>query len=512
MKHHTLFNVVVLIVFATSVDCKGQGEEQPAASAQAAVVRMTVDLRAVQHQMAGGIGASWHAMSREFRFDKPPQFPRQRANQNARGSGWGGNPPLTDKQKWQRIEELGSWLGMDFMRVELEQRMYEPERDRFDWDNEEMQALYRILDWCERGKVDVFLTQMWSFVDWNAYEGVPPLQSAPRDTKDFAVGLATLAQHLVKQKGYACVKWLCIANEPGQDWSWWLGPGSNPISITPALKEVRAELDKRGIPIALSAPDYNNIKSPQCDGYDFDPYVGAYDCHCYSRLNRDALMKAWVTFAHSRNKPFFLTEMGDFGFGWKDSNRGPASYHTALSIADMVISGLAIGVDAFNRWSFTNRGDLDGQFQLIRTWDIKGKRYVDCDQIVPDPVPYYSYAMLTRFQAKHSAILKTTVTGRGVVATALRSPKGHLTFLVLNKDNAEQKLTMRINGIDTAATLHGYQVTEADITQPDFKLEAKRVFKVSAGDPVFTDALSASSITVYSTYCLRPSDAGIVTD
>jgi hypothetical protein len=34
--------------------------------------------------------------------------------------------------------------------VELEQRMYEPERNRFDWDNPEMRILYRQLDWCQR--------------------------------------------------------------------------------------------------------------------------------------------------------------------------------------------------------------------------------------------------------------------------------------------------------------------------------------------------------------------------
>jgi hypothetical protein len=34
------------------------------------------------------------------------------------------------------------------------------------------------------------------------------------------------------------------------------------------------------------------------------------------------------------------------------------------------------GVSAFNRWSFTNRGDLDGQWQLIRTWDMENKKYL----------------------------------------------------------------------------------------------------------------------------------------
>jgi hypothetical protein len=32
-------------------------------------------------------------------------------------------------------------LGLDFVRVELDMRMYHPQRDVFTWDNEEMQTL-----------------------------------------------------------------------------------------------------------------------------------------------------------------------------------------------------------------------------------------------------------------------------------------------------------------------------------------------------------------------------------
>jgi len=49
---------------------------------------------------------------------------------------------------------------MNWIRVEFSQRMYEPTRNQFDFDNEEMQALYRILDFCQENNVDVFLTQM----------------------------------------------------------------------------------------------------------------------------------------------------------------------------------------------------------------------------------------------------------------------------------------------------------------------------------------------------------------
>ena len=127
---------------------------------------------------------------------------------------------------------------MDFFRVEIDMRMYEPERGHFDWDNEEMQALYRILDHCQANQADVLLAQMWQDVAWNAHEGVCRLQSAPKSVDDFAAGLGTLLERLVKTKKYTCIRWLTVGNEPGFDACWWLGPDKKPASIMPAIRAV----------------------------------------------------------------------------------------------------------------------------------------------------------------------------------------------------------------------------------------------------------------------------------
>ena len=59
-----------------------------------------------------------------------------------------------------------------------------------------------------------------------------------------------------------------------------------------------------------------------------------------------------------------------------------------------------MGADAFNRWSFVNRGDLDGQWQLIHTWDREKKQYLK--KIEPEPAAYYGFAMLITFHWKIS--------------------------------------------------------------------------------------------------------------
>jgi hypothetical protein len=338
---------------------------------------LTINGNKIKYRMSGGIGASWHAISQDS-IDESPEYKYARRISNSRGSAWGGNPPANNNHAWDQLYERASWLGLSWLRVELSMRMYEPERNQFDWDNEEMLALYKILDWAEANNADVFLQQMWSNVKWNAYQDVQPLMSAPKSLDDFAGGLARLMEHLLVEKKYTCIKWLCITNEPpGGSWGSWWSMGEEDAPLTPALKEVRRALNEKKINLPISGPDWTDLPKFDAKKIDFDPYIGAYDIHSYHGIDggKQKILEDWAKWARGHNKPLFLSEFGDMKLGWKDANPGPKSFQAALSNAESILRGMEAGVSAFNRWSFTNRGDLDGQWQLIRTWDTEKKEY-----------------------------------------------------------------------------------------------------------------------------------------
>ena len=137
----------------------------------------SVDVTRSVHTMASGMGASWHAIGpTAYWYDG--LIGQGRNNRTCRGSAFGGNPPLSNPRAWSDLLGHARWLGLDFCRVEIDQRMYEPERSRFDWENAEMSTLYRILDYCEQSGVDVLLAQMWQDVAWNAHDEVNRLESA----------------------------------------------------------------------------------------------------------------------------------------------------------------------------------------------------------------------------------------------------------------------------------------------------------------------------------------------
>jgi len=486
-------------------------------------IQVQVDAGQVRHTLRGGLGASWHAIETPIPVVE---------NRSHGGSGWGGYPPAADEAAWRQIYAHADWLGLDFCRVELEQRIYEPERTQFTWNSPEMQILYRVLDWCERRHADVFLQQMWGNVAWNAFpefrgDPVKRVHSGPYSLDDFAESLAALVKHLVKEKRYTCLKWICINNEPRYDWSWWQRPPNEPMSLRDGLAAVRRALDHEGLAIPLSGPDWTDLPELKPAEIDFDPFLGAYDLHSYfARFDwgtgqgyplaqAEQRLRAWQSWAGDRGKPLFLSELGSMVFGWNGSAPGPSTFDAALKDAELVVRALNAGVEGFNRWSFLNRGDLDGQWQMIDTWDPAAKTLRKT--FPPKPNAYFVYGLISRLTAKHSSLLATDVTGgqiggiHRVFTAALRSPRGHLTWMILNDAPRAWPARLQVSGA-ARSRLYRYQVTSQQKDQPGLRIVPVPKTRLQAGAADFNDELPAMSLTIYSTYHLGATDQGIISE
>lgn len=497
-----LINLLILLSFVLLSGCKNSQKETD--------LTITVNRDLIKYQMSGGIGASWHAIS-EAKIDEGEEYEWALRYKNSRGSAWGGNPPVENTKAWEQIFHHAKWLGINWVRVELSARMYEPERNQFDWENDEMRALYKILDWCEENNVHVFLQQMWSNVKWNSYPKVQPLLSAPKSVDDFAIGLSTLVEYLQKQKKYTCIKWLCITNEPpGGNWGSWWSKGEENAPLTPAFKAVRKALDDKGIETPISGPDWTDLPIFDEQKIDFDEYIGAYDIHSYHGINpeQQKILGEWSAWAKKKNKPMFLSEIGNMNLGWKDSHPGPKTFEAALSNMESILRGMEVGIHAFNRWSFTNRGDLDGQWQLIRTWDLDKKEYLK--DVVPEHTAYYGYGIITRFNANNSKVIETqTGDNSHILCQTIISPSGKMTSYILNKGENEIDVKIQING-KGKSNLFLYQITKPALENPDFKLDPVKKFTASKKN--ITIHLPAKSISTLSEFKLQDNDFGIITN
>ena len=483
-------------------------------------VRLAVDLDAVVNTMRGGIGASWHAIEQPI--------PGTHG-----GSGWGGYPPADDRAAWAQIGRHARWLGLDWNRVEFEQRIYEPERGQFSWDNPEMKILYRILDWCQKNRADVFLQQMWGNVKWNTYpewrdDPATRVHSAPVDVQAFADGLATMVEHLVKKKGYTCIRWLCLNNEPGYGFSWWQEPPDKAMMPYRAVELVRKALDAKGLAnIPICGMDITTPAPPKYKTRPFEvsDQLGAYDFHSYSEnfdwctnglmAAADLATAEWTAGTHKEGKAFFLSEFGTMANGWGADHPGPGSFNSALKDAELVVRRLNAGVDALNRWSFINRGDLDGQWQFIETWDRANKKLLK--EFTPHPNTYFLLGLLPRFIAKHSDVIECRVAGgrvgewQRVFAAMLRSPNGSLTLAVVNDAPNAFDLAVDFRGLPGRRKLHRYSVSQSERDRADLKIEPQQTFSLAKNAATFQDRIAPMSLTIYSTHKLAHSDDGVIT-
>ena len=164
-----IFGLALPLAAILSAAAAAAAEEHAAdASGQLDGNRVTIQVDCGQaiNTMRGGLGASWHAIEATIPYGvKHPYFD----GYSHGGSGSGAYPAADDEHAWQQIYRHARWLGLDWNRVEIEQRIYEPERGKFTFDSPEMRILYRILDWNERNHADVFFQQMWCNTAWLAY-------------------------------------------------------------------------------------------------------------------------------------------------------------------------------------------------------------------------------------------------------------------------------------------------------------------------------------------------------
>ena len=63
-------------------------------------------------------------------------------------SAFGGSPPvvLQHERLWASMEKQAEWLGLKFIRAEMDWRQWQPEKGKLTWDSPEFKVLDRILN------------------------------------------------------------------------------------------------------------------------------------------------------------------------------------------------------------------------------------------------------------------------------------------------------------------------------------------------------------------------------
>ena len=197
------------------------------------------------------------------------------------------------------MEKQAEWLGLKFIRAEMDWRQWQPEKGRLTWDSPDFKILDRIVAWAQRHGSDVMLQCMWPNVEWLAFDEYrhdPALTqvSAPADLDVFAESWVTLLRELRVKRGYTCIRWINLVNEP--NFYWWLVPPDSAEKqdrvrqiqyLAQAMRKVRAALAKANLPVKLMGPDFTDLPIfetlttepwfTEVDDVDFHSYCSCFD-------------------------------------------------------------------------------------------------------------------------------------------------------------------------------------------------------------------------------------------
>ena len=451
----------------------------------------------------------------------------------AAAAGAATRPPRTSGHgSRSTATPLGS--GLDWNRVEIEQRIYEPERGKFTFDSPEMRILYRILDWNQKNGADVFFQQMWCNAAWLAYpefrdDPVGRVHSAPADLDAFADGLATLMEHLVKNRGYTCIKWLCINNEPGADFSWWQAPPNKPLSIGPGLAAVRKALDKRGLKLPLSGPDTTTGGFPPSRPavIDYLHLLGAYDFHDYG-ADFDFRTRGHIAAAGAERR--------GLGGNWPTAKASRSSFPSSARWPTAGCRTNPARAARSRRWPAANwssawpmpawTASTAGAFSTAATWTGNGSsstrgtgRRRSCSHDFPPHAnSYFCLGLLEPFYGEALGGPCQPRRGRpacrlaaGVLCGAAQ-PEGKPHAGGRQRCSRGVRPQARREGLSQPMRLCRYRYGEAQRDRADVKVDPQKEFPLGPAADALRDTLPPNSLTIYSTYKLEHDAPGVIAE
>lgn len=413
---------------AASAETPGAGgKEQPARAEAGQVLKVTVDREAVACRSFMGFGAEWD-----------PGFWRE----------WNARPGVTEGD-WEVVVRRIRWMRLPIVRMMMQVKWCRDDRGRFDWDRTEMKNVYRYLDVCQKQGITVLLTDWGCQPQWLRVADIPDVA----DPK-YAAAIGTYMDHLLRRKGYTCIKYFIMANEPNlevRDFGLW----------KKGVEQVMAELRRRGLDkkVVFTGSDESGNEAWHRDAVaQVRGILGAYDIHRYApaqevRSGRllDFYAGQWQYALKNdpaaRRKPMIVGEAGIYSEGFSaEHNPLHLEYKYGLHMADYAAQAAGAGSWAVLAWM------LDDSSHANFTWGMwKNKK----GGLALKPW-FYPWALLCRTVPAGSKVysLPQDKDLRVLAASAADGRRETWSFCLVNRADHPKTVRLRVPGAGAMTFKH----------------------------------------------------------
>ncbi|MBN2311633.1 MAG: hypothetical protein JXR94_21825 [Candidatus Hydrogenedentes bacterium] len=369
----------------------------------------------------------------------------------AEDDGWFYNPENAahgvTEADWAIREGRIDWMDPDYVRMFVWYKDWNPSGDweTFTFDSANMASHYRTLDQYQRLGARLNVTG----VEW-------AMEDPYGDPARAARGIGALFEHLIRTKGYTCVRDWTLTNEPNGHFKRSGYPFERYVELHERVKE---EFARRGLDVSVVGSDDTAGYSwfQQC--VESDAYFQTADyfaSHRYfqypDRVFAPFFFDDRLSLLAARDpvKPLVVAEFG-FQDARSDALENPLmeSYPYAVWTTAFVIEGLNRGVAGFSIWCLHEVYYPGNGFMNYGLWDYKDNDWK------PRPV-YHAAAMFSRLTEAGDRVRPCSSSHPGHVLGAVA---GDTLFWV---NRGEEPAEVRVAGfapatmcVMTEATLEG---------------------------------------------------------
>ena len=428
MTSKSLFflTIAALFSFSSSLPIKASGT----GAATDGVVTVTLDNHTVINDYYLGNGAQWD----------PYQL------------NYGNGKMSISDADWQKL-----YARLDFMRPQLIRMMVNtssyfkngemiPEKD--------MEVLFKLLDYCRQKKVTVV------FGDWGG-------SVIRHRTEVNAVNLkhaAEFVDYLVNKKGFDCIKYYNLINEPNGDWSatnrsypLWADAVKQFYDNFKELK-INNKINIMGPDIAIWSKE-ENWWIDSCR-YQLGNIVNLYDIHTYpSKITVNSGKYSQIIQAYidkvPKDKKAIMGEIGlkfvekaDSVYNEENIARAKSKKYASTQDSQMFVYDYIYGTDMADALSQAVNAGYSGsvawmlddamyskeapdKLKVWGFWNILGDEYFGAEEEIVRPW-YYAWSLLTKYMPAGSKIYKTEAPGDYGVKSIFSGKDGKYMIALIN--------------------------------------------------------------------------------
>jgi|GEM_PF-623090 len=324
--------------------------------------------------------------------------------------GWFYNQDNREKgvepSDWTIREERIAWMEPDLVRMFFWYRDWNPSGDwkTFDFESDNMRSHYQSLEIYQRLGCPVIVTG----VEWGT-------QDPYGDPEACAAAIGALLEHLVRSRGFTCIRYWALSNEPN---GYFVRTGYDFERYKILHRLVAAQIRERDLSIGIvgsddaMGPAWFRKCAEDSDYYTLCEIMASHFYVQYSGGNRvlrhylDHRLSVLATRAPV--KPFAVTE-----FGFQDHrstvNLNPLmdTYDYALWTMEFALDGLNRGVRGFSIWCLQDVW-YPRLFMGYGLWRFKEENWR------PKPV-YYAWSTLTRLTKAGDPVFPCDTTPAGAI-------------------------------------------------------------------------------------------------